>query len=59
MQTVRLTGKLTQPIQRFYQRKQAKTHKVVAIKAFAHKLAPASYYVLRDQVPFDIDKAFA
>jgi transposase len=45
-------------IQRFYQRKKAKTHGVVAIKAVAHKLARACYYVLRDQVPFDIDKAF-
>jgi transposase len=46
-------------IQGFYQRKKAKTHGVVAIKAVAHKLARACYYVLRDQVPFEIDKAFA
>lgn len=46
-------------IQRFYQRKKAKTHGVVAIKAVAHKLARACYYVLRDQVPFELDKAFA
>lgn len=46
-------------IQRFYQHKKAKTHGVVAIKAVAHKLARACYYVLRDQVPFAIDKALA
>jgi len=46
-------------IQRFYQRKKSKTQGVVAIKAVAHKLARACYYVLRDQVPFDIVKAFA
>lgn len=46
-------------IQGFYQRKKAKTHGVVAIKAVAHKLARACYYVLRDQVPFELDKAFA
>lgn len=46
-------------IQRFYQRKKAKTHGVVAIKAVAHKLARACYYVLRDQVPFEMEKAFA
>jgi len=46
-------------IQRFYQRKKAKTHGVLAIKAVAHKLARACYYVLRDQVPFEMDKAFA
>jgi transposase len=46
-------------IQRFYQRKQAKTKEVVAIKAVAHKLARACYYVMRDHVPFDVNKAFA
>lgn len=46
-------------IHRFYQRKKSKTHGVVAIKAVAHKLARACYYILRDQVPFDVTKAFA
>lgn len=45
-------------IQRFYQRKKAKTQGVVAIKAVAHTLARACYYVLRDQVPFGVGKAF-
>ncbi len=45
-------------IRRFYQRKQAKTHPVVAIKSVAHKLARASYYIMRDQVSFDVTKAF-
>ncbi len=45
-------------IRRFYERKQARTHRVVALKAVAHKLARASYYVMRDQVPFQIDLAF-
>ncbi|MEE8291097.1 MAG: IS110 family transposase [Candidatus Tectomicrobia bacterium] len=45
-------------IQRFYQRKKAKTHGVVALKAVAHKLARACYYILRDQVPFNVEKAF-
>jgi transposase len=47
------------PIQRFYQRKQKRTNGVVAIKALAHKLARAAFYILRDQVPFDVTKAFA
>jgi len=47
------------PIRRFYQRKSAKTHTVVALKAVAHKLARACYYVLRDHVAFDMHKAFA
>ncbi len=46
-------------IKRFYQRKQAKTNGVVALKAVAHKLARACYYVMRDQVPFEVSKAFA
>ena len=46
------------PVQRFYQRKGAKTSPVVARKAVAHKLARACYYVLRDQVPFDMGRAF-
>ena len=43
---------------RFYQRKMTKRNRVVAIKAVAHKLARASYYVMRDQVPFDSAKLF-
>lgn len=46
-------------VQRFYQRKKAKTHALVASKAVAHKLARACYYVMRDQVPFDLQRAFA
>jgi transposase len=46
------------PVRRFYERKQARTHRVVALKAVAHKLARASYYVMRDRVPFKIDLAF-
>jgi len=46
-------------IARYYQRKKAKTHRVVAIKAVAHKLSQACYYVMRDEVPFDVNRAFA
>ncbi len=46
-------------IKRYYQRKCARTQPIVAIKAVAHKLARACYYILRDQVPFDVNKAFA
>jgi transposase len=46
-------------IKRFYQRKQAKTNGRVAIKAVAPKLARACSYILRDQVPFEVNKAFA
>jgi len=43
---------------RFYERKKAKTNGAVATKALANKLARASYYMMRDQVPFDKDKLF-
>jgi len=46
-------------IKRYYQRKRARTHAVVAIKTVAHKLARACFYLLRDQVPFDVERAFA
>jgi transposase len=45
-------------IKSFDQRKKAKTKVVVAIKAVAHKLCRACYYIMRDQVPFDVTKAF-
>jgi transposase len=46
-------------IKRYYQRKCSRSNTVVAIKTVAHKLARAWYYLLRDQVPFDVNKAFA
>jgi len=44
--------------QRFYQQKMAKSNVAVATKALANKLARASYYIMRDQVPFDEDNLF-
>jgi transposase len=44
--------------ERFYQRKMAKANRVVAIKALSNKLARASYYVMRDQVPYDASRLF-
>ena len=44
--------------QRFYQRKMAKTKRIVAIKALSNKLARASYYIMRDQVAYDASKLF-
>ena len=43
---------------RFYQRKMAKANGIVAIKALSNKLARASYYLMRDQVPYDAGKLF-
>ena len=42
----------------FYKRKKAKRNGVIAIKALSNKLARASYYVMRDQVPYDANHLF-
>jgi transposase len=42
----------------FYERKKRKANRVLAIKALAHKLARACYYMLRDQQPFDVGRCF-
>lgn len=44
--------------QSFYQRKKAKRNGIVAIKAMSNKLARASYFVMRDKVPYDSNKLF-
>lgn len=46
------------PIRRWYDRKCSKRHKVIAIKAVAHKLARAGYYLLRDGGSFEVQRAF-
>ena len=45
-------------VQSFYNSKKAKKNGIVAIKALSNKLARASYYVMRDQVPYDPKKLF-
>jgi transposase len=46
-------------IKSYYQRKKAKSHGVVALKAVAHKLCRACYYIMKNRVAFDVTKAFA
>lgn len=45
-------------VKSFYQRKMSNRNGIVAIKALSNKLARASYYVMRDQVPYDENKLF-
>ncbi len=42
----------------YYERKMARTNRIVAIKAVSHKLARASYYVMRDNVDYDQGRLF-
>lgn len=44
---------------RFFERKKARTNSIVATKALAHKLARASYHVLKAGQPFDVKRCFA
>jgi len=44
---------------RFFERKKAKTNSIVATKALAHKLARASYHMLKEGQPFDMKRCFA
>jgi transposase len=43
----------------WYNRKLAKSNKMVAHSALAHKLARAAYYIIKNGVPFDHRKIFA
>lgn len=45
--------------QRYYERKSRQRNRMVAMKAIAHKLARACYFIMRDEVTFDPDKLFA
>ena len=45
-------------VRSYYEKKMANTNKIVAIKALSHKLARASYYVMRDQVDYDPARMF-
>jgi len=45
-------------IKRWYERKRAKKHRVVALKAVAHKLARACYHMLHEGTSFDPLRAF-
>jgi transposase len=58
MEAAQLAIRFSPTVQRFYQRKQAKSHVMIARKTVAHKLARACYDIMRDLVPFDVHKAF-
>jgi len=45
-------------IKKFYQRKMSTRGRVVAIKSVAHKLARASYHILKNGEDFEIGKVF-
>ena len=58
MEAAQFAIRFSPRVQRLYQRKQATSPLMVARKAVAHKLARACYDMMRDLVPFDVQKAF-
>ena len=50
--------RLNPTIRAYYQRKQARTKRIVALKAVAHKLARACYYIIKEDVAFNLTRAF-
>jgi hypothetical protein len=40
----------------WYQRKAARSKRVIALKALANKLAKACFFMLRDGVAFDVNR---
>jgi len=45
-------------IKRYYQRKLTKVHKMMAKKTVANKLARAVFHMLKNNQPFDVNRAF-
>jgi transposase len=45
-------------VRRYVERKTSQKNQAVALKALAHKLARACYYILRDEVPFEPARLF-
>lgn len=43
---------------RYYERKSRQRNRMVAMKAIAHKLARAAYFIMRDEVSFEADRLF-
>lgn len=50
--------RFNEQIKKYYQRKLAKSKRVIALKTVANKLSRACYFMLRDGVAFDMTKAF-
>ena len=46
-------------IKSYYQKKRNKSSRALAIKAVAHKLCRVCYHIMKEQVAFDVSKAFA
>lgn len=53
-----LTRRYDERARAFFNRKTARTNRMVAHKALAHKLARAAYYIMRDKCEYQSEKLF-
>ncbi|MHC4181335.1 MAG: IS110 family RNA-guided transposase [Planctomycetota bacterium] len=58
MEAANFAIRYNETIRRYYQRKQARTKRIVALKAIAHKLARACYHMIKEDTAFDMTRAF-
>ena len=59
IEAVHFARRFSPRLDKYYQKKAAKTNEIVATKALSNKLARACYYIMRDQVPFREDGLFS
>ncbi|MFW6249068.1 MAG: IS110 family transposase, partial [Bacteroidota bacterium] len=48
-----------QQAKRFFEKKMSKTNRMIAHGALAHKMSRAAYFIMRDNVPFELKKMFS
>jgi transposase len=58
VEAANFAARYCQSAQRFYQRKMADKNGIVATKALSNKICRASYYMMREHVPFDESNLF-
>jgi len=58
VEAANFAARYSKPAQRFYQRKIAEKNGIVAVKALSNKICRATYYMMRDHVPFNEDMLF-
>jgi transposase len=59
IEAANFTRRFSEDSKRFFEKKKTKTNAVVATKALAHKLARASYHILKEKQLFDTKHCFA
>ena len=59
MEAANFAIRFNEKAKQFYQKKMAKTKRVVALKALSHKLARACYYVIKNNEDFENQRLFS